>query len=203
MVLNIIQAKAKLVAQEKKHILAQTKEFEGRLSKARELVLLEQLEPSDYREIKSDYEEKISCLEAKISAVSNKIDNIEPLLNEGIDNLLKLDKIYQNGTSTEQQQVISSMYPEKLTFDGEVLRTSRINEAVMLIYSLDKGFSQNKNRTNQNNSSLSCEVVNNDVELLNYLSPVSNIPTGLFKSGVYYFFPCQLFVFQKQLSSLG
>ena len=50
------------------------------------------------------------------------------------------------------------MYPEKLTFDGEALRTPRINEAIMLIYSLDKVFSGNKNKTNQNNSSLSCEV---------------------------------------------
>ena len=43
------------------------------------------VEPSDYREIKSDYEEKISRLEAKISAVSNNIENIEPLLNKGIE----------------------------------------------------------------------------------------------------------------------
>ena len=50
------------------------------------------------------------------------------------------------------------MYPEKLTFDDEALRTPRINEAIMLIYSLEKGFSGNKNKTNQNNSSLSCEV---------------------------------------------
>ena len=52
MVLNTYQEKTKLVTLEKKQILAQIKEFEGRLSKARELVLSEQIEPSDYREIK-------------------------------------------------------------------------------------------------------------------------------------------------------
>lgn len=69
-----------------------------------------------------------------------------------------LDKIYENGTSEEQRKVISSMYPEKLTFDGFLLRTPRMNEAVQLIYSMDKGLSENKNRTSGNNSSLSCEV---------------------------------------------
>ena len=138
--------------------MGQIKELESKLSKARELVLSEQIEPADYRKIKSDYEEKISRLEAKISAIANDIENIEPLLNKGLENLLKLDKVYENGNSEEQRKVISSMYPEKLTFDGCALRTSRINEAVQLIYSLDKGSGENKNRTNGENSNLSCQV---------------------------------------------
>lgn len=158
LILNTYNEKTKIVTQEKKQALAQIKEFEGPLSKARELVLSEQIEPSDYREMKSDYEEKISRLEAKISSISNNVENIEPLLNKGLENLLRLDKIYENGTSEEQRKIISSMYPEKLTFDGFILRTPRINEAIQLIYSMDKGFSKNKNRTSGNNSSLSCEV---------------------------------------------
>ena len=50
------------------------------------------------------------------------------------------------------------MYPEKLTFDGFALRTNRINEVVRLIYSMEEGFSENKNRTNGNKSDLSCNV---------------------------------------------
>jgi site-specific DNA recombinase len=157
-ILNTYNEKTKIVTQEKKQALSQIKEFEGRLSKARELVLSDQIEPSDYREMKSDYEEKISRLEAKISSISNNVENIEPLLNKGLENLLMLDKIYENGTSEEQRRVISSMYPEKLTFDGFLLRTPRMNEAIQLIYSMDKGLSENKNRTSGNNSSLSCEV---------------------------------------------
>ncbi len=36
------------------------------------------------------------------------------------------------------------MYPEKLTFEGIGYRTSRLNEAVELIYKLGEGFSENK-----------------------------------------------------------
>ena len=66
--------------------------------------------------------------------------------------------MYETGDIEKKREVISSMYPEKLSFDGFSLRTTRINEAVRLIYALDKDFIQNKNRTNENKSHLSCQV---------------------------------------------
>jgi len=48
------------------------------------LVLSEQIEPSDYREMKSDYEEK-NRLEAKINSISNNVENIEPFLINGLE----------------------------------------------------------------------------------------------------------------------
>lgn len=41
--------------------------------------------------------------------------------------------------------IIGSIYPEKLVFDGFHYRTARLNEAVELIYSMGKGFSENEN----------------------------------------------------------
>jgi site-specific DNA recombinase len=54
---------------------------------------------------------------------------------------------------------LATVYPEKMTFDGFAVRTNRINEAVRLIYCVGAGYSENKNRTNQNNSSLSRQVL--------------------------------------------
>jgi site-specific DNA recombinase len=65
---------------------------------------------------------------------------------------------YETADIEKKREIISSMFPEKMTFDGFAVRTNRINEAVRLIYSLDKGLSENKNRTNQKISSLSCQV---------------------------------------------
>ena len=50
------------------------------------------------------------------------------------------------------------MYPEKLTFDGFSVRTTRINEVMKMIYNMDEGCSENKNRTNGKKSDLSCKV---------------------------------------------
>jgi hypothetical protein len=38
---------------------------------------------------------------------------------------------------------ISSMYPEKMTFDGFSVRTNSINEVARLIYSMDIGYNEN------------------------------------------------------------
>ncbi len=50
------------------------------------------------------------------------------------------------------------MYPEKFTFDGNGYRTSRLNEAVELIYKLGEGFSQNKKGQISNKTDLSLQV---------------------------------------------
>ena len=42
------------------------------------------------------------------------------------------------------RQIIGSIFPEKLSFDKGKGRTGRVNEAVRLIYALDKGFSEIK-----------------------------------------------------------
>jgi len=50
------------------------------------------------------------------------------------------------------------MFPEKMHFENNVLRTGRINEAVRLIYLLDKGFRGNKKGQNGDYSILSSQV---------------------------------------------
>ena len=85
-------------------------------------------------------------------------EDVPGLLSAGIDNLLKLDYIYEDGGIERKRIVISSMYPEKLTFDGERLRTNRINEAARIIYTLDKAFSENEKGQSGNIPALSSQV---------------------------------------------
>jgi hypothetical protein len=56
------------------------------------------------------------------------------------------------------QPVIGSVYPEKLTFDGDRLRTTRIIEAVRLIYTLDKELAQKEKGQSLNLETLSSQV---------------------------------------------
>ena len=141
-----------------KQLQLQIKELEEKLSYIRELLSSRQIEPADFRGMKTEYSNKLEKLEAKLS--SNKHDKVDfnDLLNKGVNNLLKLDYIYETGDSEKKREIIGSMYPEKMTFDGFSLRTNRVNEAARLIYSMDAGSIENKNRTKENNSSLSCEV---------------------------------------------
>jgi site-specific DNA recombinase len=74
-----------------------------------------------------------------------------------------------------KRQVIGSMYPENLCFDGEQLRTTRINEAVQLIYTLDKGLPENEKGQNGNLSILSSQVGMTGFELRPLLLPIQKI----------------------------
>jgi site-specific DNA recombinase len=143
---------------DRKQLSAEIKEQEIRLAKAQELLLSEQIDPADYRSMKILYAEKLNKLQAKLAYLSANTTNIEELLKEGLDKLFRLDSIYENGSIEVKRQVIGSMYPEKLSFDGEHLRTTRINEALRIIYTLDKAFGENKNRTKGKFPNLSCQV---------------------------------------------
>ena len=57
-----------------------------------------------------------------------------------------------------KREMIGSIYPEKLTFDGFHYRTDRLNEAVRLIYGMGKGFKENKNVQDDANFNL-CKAV--------------------------------------------
>jgi site-specific DNA recombinase len=86
------------------------------------------------------------------------IKNIEPLLNKASSTLTSLDTLYEKADNKGKREIIGSKFPEKLTFDGFHYRTARLNKAVQLIYSLDKGFSQNKNGQTEAISDLSTLV---------------------------------------------
>ena len=68
----------------------------------------------------------------------------------GLKNLFRLDSVYEKGDTEKKREVISSMYPDKLIFDGDRLQTPRVNESARLIYSLDAGLDKNKKRTKWN-----------------------------------------------------
>ena len=131
------KSKTRLQRNEVKQVTEQLEECNKRISKARDLLLAGDIEADDYRIIKSESEERINRLEAKLAATITDTTNIEPLLNKAISNISQLDILYQIGSIIQKRKIISSMFPEKLTFDGSRYRTNRINEAISLMYVID------------------------------------------------------------------
>ena len=80
--------------------------------KARDLLLSGDIDPDDYRTIKSESEEKIHTLDAKPnSSVAETID-IESLLGKAISNIPQIDILYANGSIIQKRKIISSIFPE-------------------------------------------------------------------------------------------
>ncbi|MCH7411263.1 hypothetical protein MM239_17845 [Belliella sp. DSM 111904] len=66
--------------------------------------------------------------------------------------------MYKSAEIQIKRQIISSIFPEKLVFDGTGYRTSRVNEVVSLIHTVNQLIEGSEKRTNRNFSSLSCVV---------------------------------------------
>lgn len=114
------------------------------IARGRQLLLKEEIDAQDFREIKRENEKKIERLEARLIEVSSLSSYIEPLPEKAVSNLAHLDELYQDGDTKRKRTIIGSIYPEKLTFDGFQYRTTRVNEAVELIYTVDAGFGKKK-----------------------------------------------------------
>jgi site-specific DNA recombinase len=131
---------------EKKQLLLSIEEQNKRVSKARELLLSDAIEPADYKIIKSECEKEVNRLEVKLTSVSTQKEDIDGLLEKACKTLGQLDTLYLNSTTAQRRQLIGSIFPEKLVFDGSFTRTTKVNEAVRLIYTIDKAFSDYKNK---------------------------------------------------------
>ena len=60
----------------------------------------------------------------------------------------RLPELYQNADYQGKRLIISSMYPENLTFDGEQHRTTRVNEAIRVFDSVRAVFeAKNKGKS--------------------------------------------------------
>ena len=78
-----------------KQFRQQIKELEEKIVYVRDLLSSKQIEAADFREMKTEYSTKLEKLEAKLSASNHDKVDINSLLSKGINNLLKLDYIYE------------------------------------------------------------------------------------------------------------
>ncbi|WP_431245086.1 recombinase family protein [Flavobacterium sp. P21] len=150
--------------EEKTRVMNQIADYDKRLSHIRNLLSANQIDASDYRDMKSEYSDAIYRLEQKLSVIGEETKDIEELLRIGVENLLKLHDYYENNKWTESRQLISSIYPENFTILENQFRTTRVNEVVQTIYFINKELEANKKGIKKNFSSLSHVVAGTGLE---------------------------------------
>lgn len=131
----------------------------NKTTRARQMLLDGQMDPDDFRALKADLEASRARLEARIAAISELQQDIKPLIQSGMKSLEDLAGHFQRGNAEIKRQIIDSIFPEKLEFDGHSFRTARVNEAVRIIFNLGAAFSQIKTGQEQDISALSREVI--------------------------------------------
>lgn len=158
-ILEAMTTQAKDQSGRKKDILLKIAELNDRVGKGRSLLLSGDIDGLDFKTIKAECEKQITVFEAKLGSMSEEIGDMGPVLDKAIENLAKLESVWIEATTIKKRQIIGSIFPEKLVFDGENFRTTRVNEAVGLIYRLDAAFPQKKNGTSDIFIDLSHQVI--------------------------------------------
>ena len=139
---QIFNDNARNLKNEYKEITTRLDEVSSILSKARKKLIIGEIDASDYRQFKLECEEEMKSLESKLTTLNYKPEPINTLLDKAFNKLSHLDVLYSQSSTVQKREIISSIFPEKMTFDGFNYRTIRLNEAVHLIYSLGKDFSK-------------------------------------------------------------
>ncbi len=109
-------------------------------------------------------EEQIVVLEAKLFDISAPKINIENQLKTAVNVLLKLDLLYKNGGIALKREIIGSIFPEKLSFDGREHRTARVNEVVSIICMVSSELEDKKKWANDVKTCLPTRVDHNGLE---------------------------------------
>src|SRR5690606_30186064 len=146
---------------QKKELVQQINEQNSRLAKARELLLVDALDATEYKAIKVECERKINLLEAKLAATTpqQQEDDIEKYLDRALYNLACIDTRYQEADIKGKRQIIGSIFMEKLQFSENGYRTAKVNEVVTMITTLEAAFIRNKKGQTSDIANLSKEVI--------------------------------------------
>lgn len=114
------------------------------------------IDKETYHNAKGRYAKNISTLEEKIDILENpNRANIEPKLTYSIDLINNMDYYIRDAKVEVKCKLISSIFPEKVAFDGKVYRTNSLNKVLDLIYQQTNELRGNKKGKNPNNSSFS------------------------------------------------
>src|SRR5690606_36660913 len=124
----------------------------------RELLVTKEIDASDYREMKTDYGKKISELELKLTSAKSERENVEDWIDKGLAKLSEIESSLKDKGIMEIREDIGSIYPEKVVFKENKVRTARWNEFIECSNLIIKGLRQNKNATKLDISTLSRQV---------------------------------------------
>lgn len=86
----------------------------------------------------------LNKLESKITEQGENPLRIDILLPKAVETIASIHDLYQVADNETKRAIAGSMYPEKLHFDGEQHRTTRVNEITSAIYLISNNLKKDK-----------------------------------------------------------
>ncbi len=144
-VAEVFSAAKMNVKDELKLIQQQLQELQERSIKARNLLLSEAIDASDYKSIKSECEQETVLLQSRLVELSKDPADIKAMMEKAVNLLAHVDEIYMDADTFKKREIISSIFPHKLEYTKSGFRTTQINEAVKLIFNMSAAFNASPN----------------------------------------------------------
>jgi hypothetical protein len=95
--------------------------------------------------------------------------NIEPKLKYSIDLIDRMDYYMKEGRVEVKCKLLSSMFPEKVVFDGNSYRTNSYNKVLDLIYQQTNELRGAKTKNGESFSTFSASVPRAEVKTVEYI----------------------------------
>ena len=94
-----------------------------------------ELSKEDFERIKLRYQEQRTAISDKVDSLGHpNATNIEHKLDYAISLISNMPKYIEDAPVDIKMKLVSSMFPQKLHFDGKSYRTDHFNEVLSLIY---------------------------------------------------------------------
>ena len=118
-------------------------------------MLDKEIDATEYKEIKTEYEEEIDKLERKIEELSTLDSDLKEQISFCCDLLQNLPKYFVAADLIVKQQILGSIFSEKLVFGETSYRTIKFRNIVSLICRPGKDYKGRGNKKSSENSELS------------------------------------------------
>lgn len=121
--------------------------LQQRVEKGRDLMLDDKIDANDFREIKTSLLPQIETLNRKLNSHHNIDGDYRTFIEEGFGILKNLPETYSQADIRAKQQIVGSIFPEKLIFENNQYRTPKLLGAFARILSNDGYFKPKTKRT--------------------------------------------------------
>ncbi|RYF26784.1 MAG: hypothetical protein EOO42_00580 [Flavobacteriales bacterium] len=124
------------IKEESDELIMQISTANKKVDSARELLILNELEPSEYRKIKEENNSIIARLEMWLNEVNVQKSthvNIKKLAEMAVRSLCEFDKLYDIASIETKRYLVGILFPDKITYAERACRTPKLDRVAELI----------------------------------------------------------------------
>ena len=156
---------------ESKSLNADLEKVKNRICHLEDMYMDKEITKESFQNMQERYNKEIKDIREKIDFLQNpNRSNIEPKLKYSILLINNLNKYIKDEKVEVKCKLIGSMFPEKITFDGNSYRTNSYNSVLDLIYQETSKLRGDKNKNGDSFSTFSASVPPTGIE------PISKEP---------------------------